>query len=47
MKPGQHIVTKKQHPAAVLVSAMAAAGVPAGKLGDVQGGVDELFVAPI
>lgn len=43
LKPGKHIVAAGKHPANVLVSAMNAAGLAAGSLGEVSGGVAELF----
>ena len=43
LKPGKHVVAPGKHPANVLVSAMNAAGVSGGALGEVTGGIPELF----
>ncbi len=43
LKPGQHIVKARQHPATVLVSAMKAVGFTGNTLGEVTGDVPELF----
>jgi hypothetical protein len=44
LKPGQHIVAGGKHPANVLVSAMKAVGYTQDSLGEVTGGVPELFL---
>jgi hypothetical protein len=44
LKPGQHVVATGKHPANVLITAMNAAGVPGGTLGDVTGNIPALLV---
>jgi hypothetical protein len=43
LRPGKHVVAAGRHPAHVLVSALTAVGVPGNALGDVSGGIPELF----
>ncbi len=45
LRPGKHVASGGKHPANVLVSAMNAAGVAATTLGEVAGGIPELFTA--
>jgi hypothetical protein len=42
LKPGKHVAAKDKHPANVLISAMNAVGL-AGNLGEISGGIPELF----
>ncbi len=41
--PGQHVNGAGRHPASALISAMNAAGVATDQLGEIAGGIDELF----
>ena len=41
--PGQHVNGAGRHPASALISAMNAAGVATDQLGEISGGIDELF----
>ncbi len=43
LKPGRHVAATGKHPAQVLISAMKAVGVQGETLGDVSGGIPELF----
>lgn len=43
LKGGHHIAASGSHPAAVTLSAMQAAGYPDDALGEVSGGIGELF----
>ncbi len=45
LRPGKHVPATGKHPANVLVSAMNAAGVMTNQLGEVSGGIPELFTA--